>query len=215
MNIPIELWREISLLLPRHHLAVNKEFLSFYDENWYRDKILSQYPNCKKHDNSWKYLYKRSLKITKKAFFIGEFHIYFIIKIVHMSDYNQEFFLTFDGDLYCCDKYFTVKLIDINVTDIGHYTYIKEKEWYEYITDKDLIEKSEEKFIAVASDCGADYAAITDNLFYYRYDYNYHIKKIENKNNLSLTCDKGLMFVKDISGISKFFQHSSQSLIEI
>lgn len=65
MELLTELWREISLLLPRHHLALNKKFISFYDEKWYRNRVLSRYPNCKKHDNSWEYLYKRSLKSGK------------------------------------------------------------------------------------------------------------------------------------------------------
>jgi hypothetical protein len=64
MNIPIELWKEISLLLPYNHLALNKKFIFLYGENWCHDKLLLQYPNCKQY-NDWIATYKRSLKVGK------------------------------------------------------------------------------------------------------------------------------------------------------
>ena len=192
MDFPTELWKEISLYLPYNYLAVNKSLLQLYNENWCQNKVLSKYPNCKKHNNTWETLYKRSLKSGNIMLYHSDGNIINYncpkecFKTTSKNVYRR-LILTFDGDLFSYEKdnnQFT--LLDENVTDISGYIYIKNNELYDYEFDKKLVIRSEEKFIALVISDEEEYAAITNNKFYYYCEYNDISLSIENKNNIKL-----------------------------
>lgn len=161
MNIPLEIWRDISLHLPYNFLALSKELIKIYDESWFEKKVKMKYPNCRQND--WKFLYKRMEK-SGYIFSINRSNhkIYYeqvpdinynIVKIEGIALANISFFnrmvLTFDGNLY----YFgggRLKLLDDNVLDISDDSYIKKNEWY-YITENikcQLIFKDNDPFLS-------------------------------------------------------------------
>lgn len=214
MNIPIELWKEISLFLPHNHLSLNKEFISLYDENWCHDKLLLQYPNCKQYDN-WITTYKRSLKVGEFILYNKSEMIQYHNKQIKITRKNQhdDMFLTFDGDLYFSIR-LDCTLLSTNVTDICSYTYIKSNEWYDCEFDEKLIVKSEENFISIAASGEEDFAAITDNIFYFWCQYDNELIRIENKNNIKMVCN-GFYLIQDKDGIVKRFDYQSRSLIKV
>ena len=143
---PLDIWKLISLYLDFNQLALNKIFKSIYDDDWFKIMVLSKYPNFdNKYNESWKELYKRSLKplviLTYKSIMAFE-PIKNDIEGLKVISTNGMYgmTLTFDGDLYCCyikyDKWINI-LIDVNVRDILHGTYIKENTWYNIIYHSD------------------------------------------------------------------------------
>ena len=135
MAFPSEIWRELSLLLPVNHLSLSKDLSKLYNEKWFEDKIKIRYSVCDKHDNSWEFLYRRSLK-SGRIFKFYNNKIYYQqmngIKIAGIHFFN-EMILTFDGNLYYFNKDYPV-LLDTNVMDINRNTYVKKNEWY-YINE--------------------------------------------------------------------------------
>jgi hypothetical protein len=117
MELPFEIWKEISLLLPYNFLAISKAVQTIYDESWFEKKVKTKYPNCKQHDNSWEFLYKRSLKSGKIFCYCGEFSQDLYVKGIKMSNFNNCYYslLTFDGDLYTYDIKDNLILMDSNI----------------------------------------------------------------------------------------------------
>jgi hypothetical protein len=193
MDIPLEVWREISLFLPLNFLSISKSLIKIYDESWFQEKVLLQYPNCKKHDknsvlfslettevvsnNSWEYLYKRSLKsgiiyhiINNKVF--DKLLVMKGMKICESLEgmINYRMILTFDGDLiYYNENTEETRLIDSNVKDITDGAYIKNNELYMlwYHRQPKLIVRSESPFLAIADNSDIFIGAITNDTFYY------------------------------------------------
>lgn len=188
----LDIWKLISLHLQFNGLNLNKELSSIYDESWFKNKLVIQYSdNINKHNNSWKWLYKRSLKsgqifkynedknTIKKlsiinAIKISEIKSEWILSLNEdLEKYKINTILTFDGNLYSFyikNKY--IRLIDTNVIDIDDNTYIKNNEWYVFperrkreISDKILVTSSDTSFLAIASEDNF-IAAITKDCFY-------------------------------------------------
>lgn len=170
MNIPLEVWREISLYLPLNVLALSKILMDIYDESWFKDKILIKHENCKQYDNMWESLYKRSLKSGLISILDRHFVLHSLnfegVKIAELC-VRGFIILTFDGDLYGYDGTSEIRLIDCNVKDISDDTYIKNHEWYfiyENLATR-LITWSKIPFLSVAYTDDFT-AAITENTLY-------------------------------------------------
>lgn len=149
MNIPLEIWKEVSLYFPYNFLTISTELTEIYDESWFEKKVKFRYPNCKQHNNSWEFLYKRLLKS-------GKIHLYENVVVsldmdgIKRSDVNLHWYsiLTFDGDLCTSYKRGNLTLLDTNVLDIHSVNYIKNNEWYHWYNGKQLICKSDNSFIS-------------------------------------------------------------------
>jgi len=120
--------RLISLYLNPCKLSVCKELHDFYNDSWYFDKLTRIYPNLQ--STNYKNLYKKYLKQ-------GDIYVNYELKsekllsqgIKVASQEVGELVLTFDGHLFIETDGQKI-LIDNNVIDIDHNTYIKEYEWY-------------------------------------------------------------------------------------
>lgn len=141
MLLPLDILREISLYLPHYLLSASKELNNIYNELWFKDKILLQYPKCKISDFSWKDLYRKSLKQGKIYEYVKDKKVLSLpiegIKMSHISTCNIESYmiLTFDENLWLCNlnkdgSKWVNSLVDINVSDISDRCYIKENELY-------------------------------------------------------------------------------------
>jgi len=207
----LDIWKLISLHLPFNGLNLNTELNSIYDESWFKDKLTIEYSNnISKHNNSWEWLYKRSLKsgqifkynenknIVKKlstinAIKISEIRPEWILSLKEdFENYKVNMILTFDGNLYSFEKrkkYISdLTLIDTNVIDINDNTYIKDNEWYVFpertknkISDKILFTSSNMSFLDVASEDNF-VSAITKECFYC---YNINTKNLRIYNLLN------------------------------
>jgi hypothetical protein len=135
-DIPREVVYQISLLLPYNFLSLNKDLSRIYDESWFESKIKQKYSNCKQHDNSWEFLYRRMLKSGKIFMYRGKnmHNLYAPVEGIKGSGINHRYqsILTFDGDLYTYDIYGNMQLLDSNVININSATYIKKNEWYRW-----------------------------------------------------------------------------------
>lgn len=203
----MDIWREISLLLPYLKLAINKNLLTLYDDTWFRDKL-----KCKQHNNSWKLLYKRSLQ---SGIFVDRYSDDMLpvegVKIAGKERFCQ-LILTFDRTLYfynSISKDLTV--MDENVTDICNNYYIKGQEWYDCEFENKLVTKSKEDFLMVVASNMDDCAAITNNIFYF---WDYELIEIKDCNLVKLIYN-GFYLVQDINGIVKKFDYQTRSLIPV
>lgn len=43
--LPLEIWKEISLLLPYNHLSLSTSLQEIYKEDWFKLKLNLKYPN--------------------------------------------------------------------------------------------------------------------------------------------------------------------------
>lgn len=210
----MDIWREISLLLPYHHLAVNREFLKLYNDLWFQDKINRKHSSYKKN-HDWKLLYKWSLQ---SGIFIHRRsnieHPIEGIKIATKERYCQ-LILTFDRTLYFYNI-ITKDLImlDENVSDVCNNYYIKEQEWYECEFENKLVTKADEKFLMVVTSDLDDCAAITGNIFYYWCLYDNELISIENKGIIKLIYN-GFYIIQNADGIIKRFDYETRSLIPL
>ena len=164
--LPFEIWKEISLILPYNHLAVSKELNKIYEEDWFEKKVKLRYPYCKQHDNSWRFLYQRSLK-SGTIVSCGKSVVNTNLEGIKRSTYyNADLLtLTFDGNLYFSNTLVDI-LIDENVLDIGVDCYIKKYEWYVlFETGFILVAENDEPFLSCLYFSGY-YLAITKNKIY-------------------------------------------------
>lgn len=186
MNIPLEIWIQISYHLELYALLICNKFISIYDESWFKHKLLSLYPDCNTNNDSWKNLYSKSLKsgniyeckddcILKKCFSMEG------VKVSHIRG-NLYIVLTFDQKVWSNisndGETWEQKLIDVNVNDIDGNLYIKGNKLY-YInfyrnddilaSESKLIVEAETDFISLLhlNSC----YAITRNKFYYTRNY--------------------------------------------
>lgn len=169
MELPFELWKEVSYYLPEHFLSFNKKLSVIYDEEWY-EKMLTGL-RYTKHNRSYRDLYRRWLKSggirSYDNSILDEKLPNNIIKVLEY--FFQEvniIMLTFDGDLYCYGiKTGQTILLDTNVKDIEQYCYIKEHELY--VIEEDLnikiVQTSQSPFLALSYDGESLIAAITIN----------------------------------------------------
>lgn len=191
----LDIWRIISFNLPFNSLNLNKELSSIYNLSWFKDKLLVQYPGfINKHNNSWEWLYKRSLKsgkifkynenknTTKQICLINAIKIseinpkWDLFLEEDFNYYKVNIVLTFDGDLYTFHRsknYISdLTLIDTNVIDIDDNTYIKNNKWYLFperindkITEKIVVLSNYSNFLGVSSEDNY-ICAITKDTFY-------------------------------------------------
>jgi hypothetical protein len=176
MNLSLDVMREISYYLLPYKLSLSIELNNLYDENWFKNELLSKYPACKKNKNLWKELYKKSLKSGNIYTYTYDNLVKKIINIENIQGIKVSYIgniyliLTFDGDLYVVnDENLQKELIDVNVNDIDGNSYIKENKFY-CVRNKipikpHLIAESDSDFISVL-DTGS-YCAITKDKFYY------------------------------------------------
>lgn len=219
MNIPFEIWREISLLLPYNFLSLSKEFILLYDQSWFESKVKIRYSNCKKHKESWEQLYKKSLK-SGKIIKNDKHHLPIEgIKAANLEwDIDYDLILTFDGDLI---KYNPsngeIILLDSNVIDICDYAYIKEHEFYIINqNDSTLFAKSEEPFLAIANNFD-NMAAITKSSLYH-YDLNISLRcdiiVNDEHDNFDITYGDQSTFIIQRANGSLFIYHSNNQYYE-
>jgi len=224
MDLPLDIWKLISLYLDFNQLALNNTLKIIYDEDWFKNKILMKYPNCKQYDHTWKDLYKRSLKsgnivelryyegkYTSEAFFpsLGKNAIEGF-KIAQIDNYFY-MILTFDGDLYSSyleGRVWINKLLDSNVKDITDRSYIKENKWYlvdyNHETFTKLILETDENFIALANSDEFACAITKDKLYcYYMHE---ELIIVDNcNNNIDLTCGGSITMILHYDGkISRY-----------
>ena len=228
----LDIWRSISLYLQFNCLNLNRELSIIYDQSWFKDKLTIQYSDIiSKHNNSWEWLYKRSLKsgqifrynedknIIKKlcpinAIKISEIRSEWILSLKEdLERYKINMILTFDGDLhtfYKLGKYIGPTLIDTNVIDIDDNTYIKNNEWYVFperrkreLSDKILVISSTTNFLAVASEDNF-VAAITKDYFYC-YNINTGYLRIHNwLDNVNLIFSGDFIIQKSDGSLIKY-----------
>jgi hypothetical protein len=171
MDIPLEIWKEISLSLPYNFLAISTKLIKIYDESWFEKKIKIKYPNCKQY-NKWEFLYKRSLKSGEIYKYDSSTNLMYTmnvegIKISSFGHYTPSI-LTFDGDLYIYDIIGNCKLIDNNVLDFDKTTYIKNNEWYRRILEEIyFITFSNETFISCLIHDGYSLAITSSKIYQY------------------------------------------------
>ena len=226
MELPLDIWKLISLYLDFNQLALSKELWKIYDDEWFKNKLCMEYPNCKQNNNSWKELYKRSLKsgnILKLRHYDGKYKSEELLfssydnaiqgfKIAEI-DYYFYMILTFDGDLYSSflqgDMWIN-KLLDSNVSDITNNSYIKENKWYLLDYNHEilitLILQTNDNFIAVTH-TDEHICAITNNKLYCYGDDE--LKIIDNCNdNVKLTCGAEINMVLHTDGsVSRYNPH--------
>ena len=162
--LPKDLWIEISLYLKPNELKIINTSFNFYNDLWYKQKLILEYPNIELWTNTnFKDLYEKSL-------LSGDLHWYkiidtglekleeFPIKGIKVTNIGimDHLILTFNGELWLCVGK-TLKLIDTNVIDISDFSYIKHNEWY--ILDRHTFETKLIKqtlgdniFLSIASD---------------------------------------------------------------
>lgn len=204
----MDVWKEISLYLPYNFLALSKSTLTIYDESWFKDKIILKYPNCKKHNNSWESLYKRSLKSGK----IIDYYCEISTECIKVAFYENtvDIILTFDDDLYRYAGSDPQVLIDSNVKDIAENTYIKDYEWHVTNGNNFFVIESEEKFLAVSTGF-SDNIAITENKIYYFC--NDKIITIDSPGNVNIIYNNVHMIHKS-DGSVKVFDSSNGTLVD-
>ena len=169
----LDIMREISYNLLPYKLSLSIELNNIYDENWFKNKLLSKYPDCKKNKNLWKELYKKSLKSGYIYMYVNDVGEKIIniegIKVSSMN--NNLLILTFYGDLYVFnDENLQTELIDIDVNDIDGNSYIKGNKFYCINDNKNsiqLITEADTDFISVLKVGSYCYCAITKDKFYY------------------------------------------------
>lgn len=185
----LEIWKEISLLLPYNFLSLSKQLQTIYDEKWFERKIKITHPNC--ITQNYQSAYKRLLQS-------GRFFRYYFDRACDMkveaydfTDYNQKDYLllSFDGNLYTYDIKGNLVLLDNNVTMVGKKCCVKNNhEWYRteeinHITKSYLITTSEIPFLS-CSFSHRQYFSITNKQIYQYHQDNLIITNFDGINKI-------------------------------
>lgn len=205
--LPLEIWKEISLLLPYNHLSLSTSLSKIYSEDWFEKKVKSQYPNIS--NKNYQTLYKRFLQS-------GQIYEYDCKKLraidmegVKALNCNFAFVLTFDGKLYTHDKI----LIDTDVTDANGLTYIKNTKWYRRSNNNRIKSKliAEDKFISCAYHLRYHFAITSNKIYKYNNDdkelaiipFDNQVKIINNNGLILIQTEDGSLYKYRTGKISK------------
>jgi hypothetical protein len=120
--------RLISLELSPHKLSVCKRLHCMYNDSWYEDKLKILNPDKTLFiQTNFKDLYTKYSK-QGTIFYIEEGSTTALCtKGTKASILDVPYVLNFNGELYCDDS---LELVDTEVIDLYHCSYIKEYEWY-------------------------------------------------------------------------------------
>lgn len=229
MDIPLDIWKLISYYLPPYTLSICNAFHNIYNEQWFKHKLLSEYPNCTKNNNSWKDLYKKSLKSGNIYKYTDDINDNELIKCFDMEGIkiskntnNFYYLLTFDGNLFSYKsvdrKNWGQELIDIDVNGLDGNFYIKGNKLYKIninnklLFETELLIEADDDFIYVLEK-GSCFATTRNKLYQYRKVYGHilsgheviemivfqNILKIVYSGSIILQCENKEIYILDSS----------------
>lgn len=147
----LDIIRLISFYLEPEMLSICKDFVGIYDDYWYQQKLILEYPGVKLPQVKYKELYKKSLKTGKLSFISNKPKLICDIDGIKFADLHHDSLRTdfclslkFNGDLWVCtynhsNCMLESYLLDTQVTDISCSSYIKDNICYYLKIDDNMI----------------------------------------------------------------------------
>lgn len=166
--------RQISLYCKQKIFSINKELNNMYNKIWFEDKLQLYHPGIKLYTpTNYHDLYKKYMNQGKIAYY-GNFininrKLTTTAGIKAMKCGDNYYILTFNGDLYK-ESNGIIILIDTQVIDIGHRTYIKQYDWFVWRGDFVRVNLTpSQRFIKIADDSFISYVLTSGGIYYYEY----------------------------------------------